>query len=263
MSVPTLSSQAVVERLGQLRRPGQDAAAVFDADGTLWTGDVGEDVFEHALEEDLLRQDVEEPLGRLAASHGVEKHGRAADLARALYEAYRQGRFPEPLICEVMAWAFAGWSVADIDAVIADALAERRLEERLLPEMKPILTWARAEGVRAVVVSASPERVVFQAARLWGFGPEDIVAARASIREGRYTVGLEAPLPYEEQKVIAARALLGDVNWIAAFGNSLFDLHMLRAARLAVAVHPKPDLYAGLSDVPHAFVLEASSTWPT
>jgi phosphoserine phosphatase len=246
-----------------LQRPGQDAAAVFDADGTLWTGDVGEDVFEYALREDLLRQDVEEPLGQLAACHGIERRGRAADLARALYEAYRQGRFPEPLICEVMAWVFAGSPVADIDAVIARALAERRLEDRLLLEMKPILAWARAEGVRAVVVSASPERVVFQAALLWGFEPDDIVAARARIRAGRYTVGLEAPLPYEEQKVIAARALLGDVNWLAAFGNSLFDLHMLRAARLAVAVQPKADLYAGLSDVPHAVVLDSSSTGST
>jgi phosphoserine phosphatase len=162
-----------------------------------------------------------------------------------------------------MAWVFAGSPVADIDAVIARALAERRLEDRLLLEMKPILAWARAEGVRAVVVSASPERVVFQAALLWGFEPDDIVAARARIRAGRYTVGLEAPLPYEEQKVIAARALLGDVNWLAAFGNSLFDLHMLRAARLAVAVQPKADLYAGLSDVPHAVVLDSSSTGST
>ena len=67
----------------------------FDADGTLWSGDVGEDVFEWACERELLRADPREALDRAAVAHGVPTAGSTSRLAHALYSAYRSGRVPD------------------------------------------------------------------------------------------------------------------------------------------------------------------------
>jgi hypothetical protein len=49
--------------------------------------------------------------------------------------------------------------------------------------------------------------------------------------------------------VDAARACIGGRSWLASFGDSAFDLEMLLAARVAVAVAPKPELRAKLGEL--------------
>src|SRR5687768_6730399 len=88
-----------------------NAALVFDADGTLWFTDVGDDVFRDALERDLLKDEAKAALQRMAARHGLEFDGSPTAIARRLRNAFRAGRLPERELCEVMTWCYAGFTL--------------------------------------------------------------------------------------------------------------------------------------------------------
>ena len=239
---PVGARQLVRELAAELRDP--NAALVFDADGTLWFADVGDDAFLAAIERDLLKQDARDALSRAAARYGLETNGSASQIARSLRDAFRVGRLPEHEMFEIMTWCYAGWTPEELADHAEEVLARGQIARRLNSELAPVLEWARRIGLRTAIVSASPRPVVELAARLWGFAREDVVAATAAIRSGRITSSIAGPLPYGAAKAEAARALIGRRSLLASFGDSAFDLEMLLSARVAVAVSPKPELRA-------------------
>ena len=88
-----ITSADLLSRLNEELGDASSAAAmVFDADGTLWSGDVGDDLFFHATERDLLREDARDALVELADGHGLDTHGTPSDLAVRMYEAHLAGR---------------------------------------------------------------------------------------------------------------------------------------------------------------------------
>ena len=54
---------------------------------------------------------------------------------------------------------------------------------------------------------------------------------------------VERPIPYGDGKVIRLKERVGEARVIyAAFGDNAFDVAMLAAAQIGVAVRPKPRL---------------------
>ncbi|MBM4363102.1 MAG: hypothetical protein FJ104_10505, partial [Deltaproteobacteria bacterium] len=101
-----VDAKGAIARLVAARGPGP-AALGFDADGTLWAGDVGEDVFLHACDRGLLREAATPALRAVVARHGEtlrELAGAEApeELALGLFHGYRRGEVDERLMCEVM-----------------------------------------------------------------------------------------------------------------------------------------------------------------
>jgi phosphatidylglycerophosphatase C len=256
---PTVSERVspdeLVRRLERLLPAGAPAALVFDGDGTLWSGDVAEDVFLYAVNGDLLKDELAEPLGAAARAHGLELSGSASAIAGELFQAYLDGRFPELAVCEVMTWCFAGRTLAELGEMTDRALAAAKLDERVHRGLEPVFDFSRRRGVRVLVVSASPRFIVERAAERWQIAPSDIAASTPELAGGRVQPRLAGPVPYGEAKVEAGRRLLGSASWLASFGDSPFDLAMMRAAQLGVAVEPKPSLSARLDEVPGAVVL--------
>jgi len=246
----------LVQRLRALHQDGGDAALVFDGDGTLWSGDIAEDLLHHALEHDFIRQEARPALDATAHAHGISTQGSASELAGRMFEAYTRGRFPERTVCEVIAWCFAGYTLDEITDISTKVLALARLDERLHRSLAPVFALAKERNVRILIVSASPRFIVELAAARWGVPTTDIAASTPEVRAGRLLPSLVGPIPYAETKVTHARGLLGSARWLASFGDSLFDLEMLKAAELAVAVAPKPSLLERLNEVPGALVLE-------
>jgi phosphoserine phosphatase len=117
---------------------------------------------------------------------------------------------------------------------------------RLNRALEPIIEWARSEGLRTVVVSASPQPIVEVAAGLWQFAPEDIAASRPALDGERILPRMAGAVPYNVDKCMAGSALIGAADWLASFGDNVFDVDMLETARLGVAVSPKPALRARL-----------------
>ncbi len=233
-------ARSVRERAAALERP----VAAFDADGTLWSGDVGEDLFFSALERADVRAPAATALREVARAHSLPDAGGGVAVARGLWEAYLRGAFAEQAVCEMMTWLFAGWSEGEMDAFAATVVAAASLPSRGQGEVLSVLAAAREAGVECFVVSASPLPIVRVGAALLGFDASHVLAGIPARAAGVLQADVERPFPYGAGKVAALRGRVGERPLAAAFGDSPSDADMLRQARVPVAVRPKPRLRA-------------------
>ena len=206
MTAPRVDATAVIERLSAARVEGRSGLA-FDADGTLWAGDVGEDVFEWACARELLRSEAAEPLAVAATAHGTSRDGSPSRVASALYAAYRRGTVPELEMCEIMTWCYAGFEDTELRDVARHAFQERNLGGRRREILMPIFEWAAKETLRVVVVSASPIPIVEEGLRALGVEISGLAAALAATSGGRIAPEMAQPLPYGPEKPVAGRRI--------------------------------------------------------
>lgn len=231
----------VIEHMQQALGAGPGVVA-FDADGTLWSGDVGEDFFLFCVREGALKAEAGEALHALAQRFQIAEESDPNRQALVLYEAYLADKLPEREVCEMMAWALAGHAQDDLTGLIRRALDEAGLHRRRYRPIERAIAWAREHELVTLVISASPSYVVAAAAESLGFSTSQIAACEPGIANGILLPHLAHPLPYAEHKVSAAARLAPGVSLLAAFGDNSFDLAMLDAARVRVAVNPKPAL---------------------
>lgn len=237
------------------REPG--GAIAFDGDGTLWSGDIGEDFFEALLEDGAVSPEAHAALAVEAEAEQIETSGGAVAIARRIHASYLAGTFPEERVCEIMTWVFAGWRPHEADAFADRVLTKVGLEGRLHAEATQIATWARERGVMTYLVSASPRAVVEQAARRVGIDHANVASATEERNSDGFIVpSVVRPIPYGPGKVMHLRAKLGARPLYAAFGDNAFDVPMLREARLPVAIRPKPRLVERAAEISNLLLLE-------
>jgi phosphoserine phosphatase len=188
---------------------------------------------------------------REAHAHELSDAGSGREVARRIYDAYVEGRFPEERVCELMAWCFAGLTRAEVAGFARRAVDEGGLEARLHREVFAVLERARAAGIATILVSASPVAVVEEAGGRLGFAPSAIVAAHPRMKDEVVLPEVHRPIPYGPGKVSRLRERIGaDRTLYAAFGDNAFDLALLASARVGVAVRPKPRLRERAHEVP-------------
>jgi len=159
-------------------------------------------------------------------------------------------------VCEMMAWSVAG-ETTDSLGVFCDRLLETvALRSRLHGEVLEVLGWAMRAGIPVHLVSASPACVVEAAARI--VGVESVIAATPETVGGVVRARVVRPIPYGEGKVHNLRARIGEAPLLAAFGDNAFDVALLRAALVPVAVRPKDRLVARAHEVPGLVVISAT-----
>ncbi|HEY4105396.1 MAG TPA: haloacid dehalogenase-like hydrolase [Polyangiaceae bacterium] len=249
MSGRLVSAEELIAELEPLLSTGEPCALAFDGDGTLWSGDVGDDVFRFATTHGRLREDAREELERQARTRGFRAFPDLNATAAHLFEQYVAGRYPEREMCELMTWCYAGHSLGEMRELALEALLAAKHAERLHQELAPVLRFARAHGARTVVISASPRVTIEQATRLCDFAPADIAASTPRVIDGVIASAMDGEVPYAAGKVSAGRALLHGARWIASFGDNVFDVEMMEEAELGVAVRPKPALEARLPEI--------------
>jgi phosphoserine phosphatase len=234
-------------------------AIAFDGDGTLWSGDIGEDFFEAALRRGP-HPTTREPLLREAMEAGLDVSPRASahDLAHAIHASYLAGAFAEERICEIVAWIAGGWSHAELRAFCTQTVESIGLRDRLHGEALRVLAHARARGIDTYLVSASPLGIVEAAAAVVGIDRARVTAVRERISpDGIVECGVVRPIPYGEGKVTNLRTLIGPGRPLyAAFGDNAFDVALLRSARHPVAIRPKQRLLDRAHEVPGLRILE-------
>lgn len=235
--------------------PTPGAVLAFDADGTIWAGDVAEDLMGAAVAGELLRPEARPPMADLLEAHGLDSRGPASQLAHRIERHYQEGALPERPTYEMMTWCYAGYTEREVEALARDVLAAEGLPDRVRPAMAPLLAFARERRLRVQVVSASPIQVVRAGLALCGLHVDGVVAASPAIDGGVLAPRMGAPMPYGPQKVIAAREVLGDARWLASFGDSAFDFELLAAAELAVVVGDRPALRARLGELPREVLI--------
>ncbi len=206
------SVRALVERVLQQDRP---AAAAFDADGTLWPSDVGEEFL------------------------------RWLEAGRLLLHPPREGAWTryETLLADdpPAAFSFAvevmeGIAESDLVAWSRPFVLERFVP-RVYPPMRELLDELVGRGVDVWVVSASNTWVVRAAAEALGLDASRVRAFEADVDAGRVTRRVRRPLPVDEGKAEVLRA--AGVRPALAAGNSRHDEAMLEGAASAFVVVEK------------------------
>jgi phosphatidylglycerophosphatase C len=245
----------LVARLGELSN-SEPCSLAFDGDGTLWSGDISDDVFLAACRSNFILESVRPLLLPILCEHGIASHGSAGELAYRLFEAEKCGQLEERLLFEIMTWCYAGRSVAELSEFAERVLLEAGIESRIRDAYRPLLEWAEVSGHTCWLVTASPWPIVRVVASKLGFdGPTIIASCPVESRPGIIGAAMAVPVPYREQKVLQLNARRRPSRLLAAFGDSAFDLDLLRAAEVAVAVHPKPTLECQLEYLDCAVVL--------
>jgi len=194
--------------------------AVFDCDGTLWSGDAGERFFDWELKRGVVSDEI-------------------VRWARARYVEYRAGKVTEDEMCGEMVTLHQGLKETDVLA-LARQFFDENFVRRIFPEMRELIARLQAAGTDVWAVSSTNQWVIREAMEHVGIAPEKILAASAEVKDGVITDHLTR-LPSGPGK---PKAILEVIQQIpdAAFGNSRWDADMLALAKNAFAVNPNPDL---------------------
>ncbi len=139
---------------------------------------------------------------------------------------------------EALAEMVTGWSVAEFDAVVADALATE-IEPVVFREALDAMSAHHAAGHDVVIVSASAEAIVRPIMHL--LGADGMIASRLAIEDGRYT-GEISEYNYGPAKPLAMAEMAERRGWDLAqcwaYSDSVTDEPLLRAVGHPVTVNP-------------------------
>ena len=196
--------------------------AVFDCDGTLWSGDAGSGFLFWSLEQGLVSRS-------------------ASDWIDTRYRAYKAGKVSEVAICGEMVQIYAGLRDGELRAAAAQYV-ERFVRPRLFPEMVSLLAALRQAGAAIWAVSSTNRWVVAEGVRDFGIPEDRVLAAEVRVVDDLITSEI-VDVPTGEGKA-ATLARIGLPTPDAVFGNSVHDLAMLEIARHAFPVNPSPALIA-------------------
>lgn len=215
--------------------PDAAIAALFDLDGTLYTGHVWQDLTRHLWRTRRHRRWVAAYVTWNMAPMPLYRLGAVSQ--EAFYQRWG----------ETMAWLVRGWNLDE-----AHALFVRLTEERVLPNLRDKvlarLRDHRQQGHLVALVSGT-------------FAPWlEIIAQRIDadhaigtplvIRDARYTGHIVRPLcqsqgkPQRVQSYLNTQGLVVDWNGSYAYADSQLDLALLRQVGHPVAVYPDEVLLA-------------------
>jgi len=194
--------------------------AVFDCDGTLWSGDSGADFFYWQIDRHMFPHDV-------------------AERAAARYADYKQGKVDETVMCGEMVAINAGSSVQTLEEA-AEEFFSSIVEKRIFPEMLRLTRELDSIGCEVWAISSTNDWVVREGVKRFGIPRRPVLAASVHIEDGQITDRL-IRVPSGPGKATAiAEVVKKQVD--VCFGNSIHDAAMLEVARHPFGINPNPDL---------------------
>jgi len=207
-----------VERVLELRLH----IAIFDCDGTLWSGDAGRDFFYWEIDRGMVCPEVAQAM--------VER-----------YRVYEAGGVSEEAICGEMVTMNQGLEVQQLYAA-GEQFYQEVVSSRVFPEMQQLTLRLAEAGCELWAVSSTNNWVVEAGVVRCGFARDHVLAACVDSEDGKATNRL-VRVPTDELKAVAIREVIGrPVDGV--FGNSVHDLAMLEMAAHPFCINPNPDLQA-------------------
>jgi phosphoserine phosphatase len=194
--------------------------AVFDCDGTLWSGDAGHGFMEWSLEQGLVSRST-------------------SDWIDTRHRAYRAGLVSEVTICGEMVQIYAGLREQELREAAAQYFSEH-VEHHIFPEMMALTAKLHERKAQLWAVSSTNRWVVAEGIHRFGIHVDRVLAADVRVENGIITSEL-IDVPTDEGKAETLRRK-GIPTPDAVFGNSIHDLAMLEIARNAFPVNPSPAL---------------------
>ncbi|MGA2047478.1 MAG: haloacid dehalogenase-like hydrolase [Terracidiphilus sp.] len=194
--------------------------AVFDCDGTMWSGDSGYGFMVWSLEQGLVSRST-------------------SDWIDTRYRGYLSGKVSELEMCGEMVQIYAGLREQELRAAAAQYVNEF-VRGRIFPEVASLLATLKQDGVELWAVSSTNRWVVAEGVRAFDIPEERVLAAAVRVTDGVISSEI-LNVPTDEGKAEALKKA-GLPAPDAVFGNSIHDLAMLEIARCAFPVNPSPAL---------------------
>lgn len=207
----------------ELERLVSEAApkiAVFDCDGTLWSGDSGYGFMVWSLEQGIVSRST-------------------SDWMDTRYRAYIAGSVGESQICGEMVQIYSGLREQELRSV-ASRYFDEHVRAHIFSEVASLVSALQAANVELWAVSSTNKWVVSEGVRNFGIPEERVLAAEVKVADGIITGDLVG-VPTGPAKADALRRA-GVPHPDAVFGNSLHDLAMLEIAAHPFPVNPSPAL---------------------
>jgi phosphoserine phosphatase len=208
------------EEFERLVLDAQPKVAVFDCDGTIWSGDSGSAFLVWSLEQGLVSRST-------------------SDWIDTRYRAYLAGKVSELEICGEIVQIYAGLRDKELRRSAAE-FVQQFVEPRIFPEINSLIAALGRAGVELWAVSSTNRWVVVEGVRLLGIPEQRVLAVEARVADGVITSEIVS-VPTDQGKAEALRKV-GLPSPDVVFGNSIHDLAMLEIARCAFPVNPTPAL---------------------
>ena len=196
--------------------------AVFDCDGTLWSGDAGFGFFDWELSRGLVAEDV-------------------VRWARARYVDYLAGKVSEDDMCAEMVTINRGRTEVDVKRDAAEFF-EEKMAESFFPEMKDLVLRLHDLGSEVWAVSSTSEWVIEAGVKHFEIPSGRVLSASVVVEDGKVTDKV-IRVPSRKGKPLAIREVIARTP-DAVFGNSIWDVDMLGIARHPFAINPTSELLA-------------------
>jgi len=212
-------------------------AAIFDLDGTLYTGHIVEGIARHHRAHRVKRL----PLYFYMATH------------MAVRPLWQLGLLSDTSVRELwirhLGWTVRGWTHQE-GAAAFTWIAEQYVQPLVHPEIMKHVRDHQAAGHRVILVSGTPASLLAEIGRHLRI--EETVGTPLVLRAGRYTGASELPACQGLGKVSRLKAYLGDdsTNWSEsyAYADSYTDLPLLEQVGHPVAVYPDDELAVHAQD---------------
>ena len=207
--------------------------AVFDCDGTLWSGDAGSTFMHWSIDTGL-----------------ISPEQAAWILTR--YEGYKNSTVSEYDICGEMVQVYAGLSIDTLRRAAAEFFADY-IEPNIFSEMRDLIADLQKNHTDIWAVSSTNDWVIEEGVSRFNIPANRVLAARVEVANNIATDRL-IHVPTDHDKVVA----LNRVNITApdaVFGNSIHDAAMLSITKSKHGAFPVN---------PSIGLLERSATeaWP-
>lgn len=231
MPMPTITTRTLsTEEFFSAVHSLDPKIAVFDCDGTLWSGDAGSSFMTWSIETGLVSRE-------------------AADWIDARYRAYHRNEVSELAICGEMVQLYQGLREEELRRA-AREFFQARIEKNIFPEMLRLVGDLRAAGADIWAVSSTNDWVIEEAVKRFGIPAERVLCARVETKNGIVSDTL-LDVPTDEGKVVSLNRA-GITHPDTVFGNSIHDAAMLGISRRAFPVNPT----AGLLEI------SSQAGWP-
>ena len=207
--------------------------AIFDLDGTLYTGHITRGIIHHHRTHRVKRL----PLYFYMATH------------IALWPLWRLGLMSELRVRELwtrhLGWTVRGWTRHEAATAFA-WIAEQYVQPLVRFDVMERVQDHQAAGHRVIMVSGTPAPLLVEIGRQLGI--EETVGTPLVFRFGRYTGACELPVCQGPAKVSRLEDYVGgdSIAWSEsyAYADSYTDLPLLARVGRAVAVYPDDELAA-------------------
>lgn len=201
------------QQLEQLALQSASKVAVFDCDGTLWSGDAGHGFMVWTMDQGIVSRST-------------------CDWMDTRYRAYLAGDVSELEICGEMVQMYAGLHEQELRSAAARYFNEH-IRPHIFSEVAAVVSSLVNAGVELWAVSSTNKWVISEGVRQFGIPEARVLAAEVKVANGIITSEL-VDVPTGPAKAAGLRRI-GLPHPDAVFGNSLHDLAMLE-----IALHPFP-----------------------